>query len=50
MKDRIHSGRTKAKLKICKNDGGFQKDIDEPVAVLMDKVFRTSGLYESLAR
>ncbi len=40
---------TKAKLKNFSNMiEDFRKDIAGPVAVLMDRVFKTSGLYESL--
>ncbi|MCX5633981.1 MAG: UvrD-helicase domain-containing protein [Phycisphaerae bacterium] len=46
--DSIPAG-TKAKLKKFLNTiEGFKKDVAGPVAVLMDKVFKTSGLYESL--
>ena len=40
---------TKAKLKnFADMIENFKKHIDGPVAVLMDRVFRTSGLYEAL--
>lgn len=43
------SAGTKAKLKkFAEMIIGFQKDIEMPVADLMDKVFKTSGLYEEL--
>jgi DNA helicase-2/ATP-dependent DNA helicase PcrA len=49
--DRIESipAGTKAKLKkFAAMISGFKKDAEMPVAELMDKVFKTSGLYDAL--